>query len=174
MKIEALARRLRKLEPALSYLSEKEEAKSSLELLETWRPHFFDRLTEMGLSNLIPEIESALQTIGPRPFGYSRRDDRPVWVCIDEVENRHHEIVYRIRAAYSLAWAAAFLYVGEPEDGKRVVEFQEYAGRTLEQEAKDRQAVCDQCGSDLAGWICYSWQRDGGASKLCRNCGGGC
>ena len=173
MRVDSLRIRLDKLMPALSDISEQEEAKASFELLETWQPHFFDRLEELGLSDLIPEIESALKTIGPRPFGHSRRDDRPVWQCVEEVENRHHESVYRIKAAYSLAWADAFLASGEPEDGKHVVGLREYAARMLEQEAKDRQTVCDQCGAALDGWRCHSFTREGGQVVLCKRCGGG-
>lgn len=173
MRVDSLRIRLDKLMPTLSDISEQEEAKASFELLETWQPHFFDRLEELGLSDLIPEIESALKTIGPRPFGHSRRDDLPLWQCVDEVENRHHESVYRIKAAYSLAWADAFLASSEPEDGEHVVGFREYAARMLEQEAKDGQTACDQCGAALAGWRCHSSTRDGGQVVLCKRCGGG-
>jgi len=173
MRLNALRMRLDRLMPAFSDLSEQEEAKASLDLLETWQPQFFDRLQELGLSNLIPEFESALKMIGPRPFGHSRRDDRPLWQCVEEVENRHQGRVYRIKAAYSLAWADAFLASGEPEDGKHVVGFRAAYSRMLEQEAREKQPFCDQCGAALDRWRCHSYTRDGGQVVLCKRCGGG-
>ncbi|MFA5392056.1 MAG: hypothetical protein WC331_11625, partial [Candidatus Omnitrophota bacterium] len=83
-----------------------------------------------------------------------------------------HESVYRIRAADSLAWADTLLELGVPEDDRHVVIFREGAARDIEWEKKDHQTTCDGCGSDLAGWSCYSGTRNGQTVKLCRKCAG--
>ncbi len=170
MKFGNLDRRLQKIEPEPANLAELRELEESKLLLQAFEPHFMKRLAEQGLSALIPEMKEVLQTVGLRPFGHSRLDDRPIWFCIDEVSDRHHEAVYLIRAAQALAWADALIEAGAAEDDKHVVGWREAAARDIEWEKKDKQTTCDQCGHDLAGWSCYTWTREGKDMKICRGC----
>lgn len=139
-------------------------------IFEAFSRHFPERLKELGLSDLVEEMNAALETVGPRPFGHSRPDDRPVWVAIEEVSIRHTSLVYRVRAAEILASADELVELGEPEE--RVRRYREAAARYLEQEKKEQQTVCDKCSSDLGGWSCHTWMRDGTPLKLCKKCAG--
>jgi hypothetical protein len=166
MKFDSLRRRIDALRPP------EEAGDEGKAIFAAFAKHFPERLDELGLSDLVDEMQTALETVGPRPFGNSRPDDRPVWIVIEEVSNRHASLVYRIRAAEILADADALVDFGEPEDSEWIKRCQESAARDLEQEKKEQQTTCDQCGSDLAGWSCHSWTRDGRELKLCRNCAG--
>jgi RNase P subunit RPR2 len=170
MKFSGLERRLREIEPESVDLEEQRELEESKLLLQAFEPHFMTRLAEQGLSALVPEMKEALRTVGPRPFGHSRAGDRAVWNCIDEVSDRHHEFVYRIRAADSLALADALIELGAPEDDRHVVIFRKMAARDIEWEKKEKQTFCDKCGSNLDSWSCYSGTRNGQTVKLCRKC----
>lgn len=150
MRFDALARRLDRIRlPEVAGY----DGKATFAFMQ----HFPARLDGLGLSDMIGEMEAAQ---GPRPFE-----------IIDEMSNRHPDLAARIKAAGVLALADARADLGESSG--RVERIRERAMVGLEWEAKDRQSHCDQCGSALAGWSCYSWQRDGGAMKLCKRCGGG-
>lgn len=149
MRFDALARRLDRIRlPEVAG----DDGKAAFAFMQ----HFPARLDGLVFSDMIGEMEAAQ---GPRPFE-----------IIDEMSNRYPDLAARIKAAGVLALADALADLGESSG--RIEQIRTRAWDSLSWEAKDRQTVCDQCGSDLAGWSCYSWQRDGGAMKLCRDCGG--
>lgn len=164
MKFRSLEARLDVIEPESVDL---DEAESEKILVLMWQKHFEKHLTELGLSDLVCEFRAALLTIGPRPFGHSRPDDRPIWSCIEDVSNRHHDLAYRIRAADSLACADVRIDLGDSEDDVR--HLREYAESDLERERIERKTICDLCNADLSEWHCYSFMADK-MVKICRTC----
>lgn len=155
MKFARLLNRLEAIEPIQEDLSELERDRPLAELIQQ---HFLEHISQLGLSHLIEEFKEALKTIGPRPFGHDRSNDRSLWMCIDDVKNNHRELAYRIRAAESLALADVLLATGSPEDD--VQHIREYASEDLSREVKEKQTTCDRCGSDLTSWHSYTF--DGG------------
>jgi hypothetical protein len=144
-----------------------DETENDKILMQIWPEHFEKHLAELGLSDLIDEFRAEFLTIGPRPFGHNRRDDRPVWACIEDVSNNHHEHTYRIRAADSLAWADVRTVLGDSEE--EVLHWKEYAASDLEREKEELQITCDLCNADLSEWHCYSFMADK-MVKICRTC----
>lgn len=112
MKFSQIEVRIAAMETAREY---PEEAENDEILMQIWQEHFEKHLTELGLSDLISEVKPALLTVGPRPFGYERPDDRPIWSCIKDVSFNHQEHAYRIRDADSLAWADMRIDLGDSE-----------------------------------------------------------
>ena len=161
MKFARLLNRLEAIEPMPEDLSEIEKDRLLAEMLQQ---HFLEQIETLGISHLIDEFQKSLQSIGPRPFAHSRRDDRSIWMCIDDVTNNHRELAYRIRAAESLALVDVLLATGSTEDD--VQHIREYASEDLAREAKNKQMTCDRCGGDLSKWSCYI----GNSMKICRSC----
>lgn len=145
MKFQRLEARLAAIEPEPVNQDQIEYERRFMEIF----PGYFEKhLADLGLSNLIGESREALATVGPRPFGHSRPDDKPVWTCIHEVADQHDDLIYRILAAEALACADACSDLGESEDS--ITTFREIADNRLRQEKRERQTTCDLCGSDLS------------------------
>lgn len=167
MKFASVDRRLKAIEPAPVSPSELEDIELSKILMQLFSECFPKRLVEMGCAEVVDEVKIALQTVGPRPFGHDRPDDRPVWVALDEVISRHHELVYLFRASQSMAWADVHVALGDSEDSEDVKRYREYAAEDLLRDAKEKQTTCDKCGVDLHG---MAWYNGGTMEKLCRTC----
>jgi hypothetical protein len=163
MKFARIEARLEAIEPQED-LGELERDRLIAEMLQQY---FLEHIVQLGLPHLVEEFRESLKTIGPRPFGHDRRDDRSMSMCIDDVAGNHRELAYRIRAAESLALADVLLATGSTEDD--VQHIREYASEDLAQEAKEKQTTCDRCGSDLTKWHCYTFD-DGKMVKICRAC----
>lgn len=161
MKFARLLNRLEAIEPMQEDLSKVETDRLFADMLQQ---HFLEHIVQLNLSHLIYEFKEALKTIGPRPFGHDRSNDRSLWMCIDDVTNNHRELAYRIRAAEDLALADVLLATGSTEDD--VQHIREYAYEDLAREAKEKQTTCDRCGGDLSEWSCYI----GDGKKICRSC----
>lgn len=87
MKLESLQKRLNALMPEPG--QDPEEAENDRLLIHAFEAHFLKRLQELDCSCVVEEMKAALATIGPRPFGHTRPDDRPYWVPIDDVIGAH-------------------------------------------------------------------------------------
>lgn len=166
--INGLRSRLRRITPAPISQSEIEEA----EFARLWMPLYREllprRLEEYGCGDIIDEMLVALETV-TRPFDHMHAGDRPVWVAIDEVSDRHHEMCYAIRAAETAAGADAMIALGESEDSEIVQKFRQSAAGDLERDRKEKQTTCDRCGRDLCG---KAWYNGGTMEKLCKTCMG--
>lgn len=169
MRFLGLDKRLRAIEPQLADSFDQEKVENQRQILQLFEVHFLERLGELGCSNLVEEVRDDLKTIGSRPFGENEFDNHPIWVVIDSVFNRYHNLTYRIRAAETSAWADVYCDLGEPVDSDEVQRLRECAARDLEWEKQDRQTTCDICGNDLTDWNCYTF-KDGGMVKICRQC----
>lgn len=145
MKFRRLESRLAAIEPEPV---DEDQIEYERRFMQIFPGHFEKRLIELGLSGLIDEFREALATVGPKPFGHSRPDDKPVWTCIHEVADRHDDLIHRIVAAEALACADACSDLGESEDS--ITTFREIADNRLRQEKRERQTTCDLCGSDLS------------------------
>lgn len=168
MKFLSIDRRLKAIEPEPVDLEELKRLENDRLLVQAFEGHFLKHLQELGCSEVLDKVRAALQTVGPRPFGHTKADDRPMWIALDDAKRGHDDLAYRFRAAELLAWADVYIDLGESEDSKYVKQYRGLAARDLEWEKRNKQTFCDNCGGDLSSWSCY----DGNMQKLCRTCAG--
>lgn len=119
-------KRLQKIEAAVPVPEDLEE---DWRIMKAFEPAYFRHLERLGCGEIVHEAKAALATIGPRPFGHDRPDDRPVWCCLDPVVSDHWRLFgWRMKAAAFYAW-------GEAYGGDLAEEFRLLGDEHLEHEA---------------------------------------